>query len=334
MIEFDNVTKEYPDGTVAIDDVSFTVERGTTTVLVGPSGCGKTTTMKLVNRLEDPTSGTVRFDGTDVQDLDKIDLRREIGYVIQEIGLFDHMTVRDNVATVPELKGWETERIDDRVDELLDLMDLPPTTYRGQYPTELSGGQRQRVGVARALAADPDVMLMDEPFGALDPITREDLQNEFLDIQSELDVTILFVTHSIDEALKMGDKIAIYHVGEVVQYDTPAEILRSPANDFVEDFIGADRALKQLQVRQVGDLMDSSKPPGASLRSDGRVDLPSTNGAGVAPLEPASSMQVALSRMIQHDVDVMPVGAEDSVDGWISRDAIQRETRVETEVTH
>jgi len=334
MIEFDNVTKEYPDGTVAIDDVSFTVERGTTTVLVGPSGCGKTTTMKLVNRLEDPTSGTVRFDGTDVQDLDKIDLRREIGYVIQEIGLFDHMTVRDNVATVPELKGWETERIDDRVDELLDLMDLPPTTYRGQYPTELSGGQRQRVGVARALAADPDVMLMDEPFGALDPITREDLQNEFLDIQSELDVTILFVTHSIDEALKMGDKIAIYDVGEVVQYDTPAEILRSPANDFVEDFIGADRALKQLQVRQVGDLMDSSKPPGASLRSDGRVDLPSTNGAGVAPLEPASSMQVALSRMIQHDVDVMPVGAEDSVDGWISRDAIQRETRVETEVTH
>jgi len=334
MIEFDNVTKEYPDGTVAIDDVSFTVERGTTTVLVGPSGCGKTTTMKLVNRLEDPTSGTVRFDGTDVQDLDKIDLRREIGYVIQEIGLFDHMTVRDNVATVPELKGWETERIDDRVDELLDLMDLPPTTYRSQYPTELSGGQRQRVGVARALAADPDVMLMDEPFGALDPITREDLQNEFLDIQSELDVTILFVTHSIDEALKMGDKIAIYDVGEVVQYDTPAEILRSPANDFVEDFIGADRALKQLQVRQVGDLMDSSKPPGASLRSDGRVDLPSTNGAGVAPLEPASSMQVALSRMIQHDVDVMPVGAEDSVDGWISRDAIQRETRVETEVTH
>jgi osmoprotectant transport system ATP-binding protein len=334
MIEFDNVTKEYPDGTVAIDNVSFTVERGTTTVLVGPSGCGKTTTMKLVNRLEDPTSGTVRFDGTDVQDLDKIDLRREIGYVIQEIGLFDHMTVRDNVATVPELKGWETERIDDRVDELLDLMDLPPTTYRGQYPTELSGGQRQRVGVARALAADPDVMLMDEPFGALDPITREDLQNEFLDIQSELDVTILFVTHSIDEALKMGDKIAIYDVGEVVQYDTPAEILRSPANDFVEDFIGADRALKQLQVRQVGDLMDSSKPPGASLRSDGRVDLPSTNGAGVAPLEPSSSMQVALSRMIQHDVDVMPVGAEDSVDGWISRDAIQRETRVETEVTH
>jgi osmoprotectant transport system ATP-binding protein len=334
MIEFDNVTKEYPDGTVAIDNVSFTVERGTTTVLVGPSGCGKTTTMKLVNRLEDPTSGTVRFDGTDVQDLDKIDLRREIGYVIQEIGLFDHMTVRDNVATVPELKGWETERIDDRVDELLDLMDLPPTTYRGQYPTELSGGQRQRVGVARALAADPDVMLMDEPFGALDPITREDLQNEFLDIQSELDVTILFVTHSIDEALKMGDKIAIYDVGEVVQYDTPAEILRSPANDFVEDFIGADRALKQLQVRQVGDLMDSSKPPGASLRSDGRVDLPSTNGAGVAPLEPSSSMQVALSLMIQHDVDVMPVGAEDSVDGWISRDAIQRETRVETEVTH
>jgi len=332
MIEFDNVTKEYPDGTVAIDDVSFTVERGTTTVLVGPSGCGKTTTMKLVNRLEDPTSGCVRFDGTNVEELDKIDLRRDIGYVIQEIGLFDHMTVRDNIATVPELKGWETERIDDRVDELLELMDLPPATYRDQYPTELSGGQRQRIGVARALAADPEVMLMDEPFGALDPITREDLQNEFLEIQSELDVTILFVTHSIDEALKMGDKIAIYDVGKVVQYDTPAQILRSPDTKFVEDFIGADRALKQLQVRQVGDLMQGSKPDGASRRPDGRVDLQSTNGTGVEPLSAAASMQVALSRMIQHDVDVMPVGDAGSVEGWISRDAIQRETRVETEV--
>src|SRR6056297_2866180 len=255
MIEFDNITKVYNDDTVAIEDVSFTVEEGTTTVLVGPSGCGKTTTMKLVNRLEDPTEGTVYFDGTDVLSQDRVQLRRDIGYVIQEIGLFDHMTVGENVATVPELKGWERDRIDDRVDELLSLMDLPPEQYRDQYPGELSGGQRQRVGVARALAADPDVMLMDEPFGALDPITRSSLQDEFLDTQEELDVTILFVTHSVEEALKMGDRIAVFDVGEIVQYDTPQEILANPKNDFVRDFIGQDRELKKLQVTDVRDVM-------------------------------------------------------------------------------
>ncbi|MHB9287138.1 ABC transporter ATP-binding protein [Halobacteriales archaeon Cl-PHB] len=237
-IEFDDVTKVYDDGTVAIENLSFAVEEGTTTVLVGPSGCGKTTTMKLVNRLEDPTEGTVVFEGEDVQDQDPIDLRRRVGYVIQEIGLFDHMTVGENVATVPELEDWDADRIDDRVDELLELMDLPPEQFRDQYPGELSGGQRQRVGVARALAADPDVLLMDEPFGALDPITRENLQDEFLDIQERIDTTILFVTHSIDEALKMGDKIAIFDVGELVRYDTPANILEDPGSEFVADFIG------------------------------------------------------------------------------------------------
>lgn len=210
MIEFDSVTKVYQDQTVAIEDISFAVERGTTTVFVGPSGCGKTTTMTLVNRMQDTTEGTVYYDGTDVQNLDKVDLRRDIGYVIQEIGLFDHMTVGENIATVPDLKGWDLSRIDDRVDELLELMDLPPSKYRNQYPNALSGGQQQRVGVARALAADPDVILMDEPFGALDPITREELQDEFLKIQDRIDTTILFVTHDINEALKMGDKIAIF----------------------------------------------------------------------------------------------------------------------------
>jgi osmoprotectant transport system ATP-binding protein len=334
MIEFENVTKQYPDGTVAIDGISFEVESGTTTVLVGPSGCGKTTTMKLVNRLEDPTEGAVYYDGTDVQEQDEIELRRDIGYVIQEIGLFNHMTVRDNVGTVPDLRGWDDDRIDERVGELLELMDLPPETYRTQYPSELSGGQRQRVGIARALAAEPDVMLMDEPFGALDPITRENLQDEFLEIQEHINTTILFVTHDINEALKMGDKIAIYNVGEVVQYGTPEEILQSPETEFVEDFIGADRALKQLQVLHVKDVMDDTAPVEVSVRDDGRVDLPSTNGHGIEPVSESVSTQVALSQMIQHDVDVLPVGETGDVSGWITREGIHSATQIDDEVTH
>ncbi|WP_435196157.1 ABC transporter ATP-binding protein [Natronomonas sp. EA1] len=327
MIEFENVTKEYPDGTVAIEDISFTVEEGTTTVLVGPSGCGKTTTMKLVNRLEDPTEGTVYFDGTDISELDEIELRRDIGYVIQEIGLFDHMTVGENVATVPELKGWDEARIDDRVDELLELMDLPPEQYRDQYPGELSGGQRQRVGVARALAADPDVMLMDEPFGALDPITRENLQNEFLDIQEEINTTILFVTHSIDEALKMGDRIAIFDVGEIVQYDTPGEILSNPKNEFVEDFIGADRTLKQLQVTSVREVMeeptDDHREVVAAVEDDGPAGTAIGDGGEVVPVEPTDSTQVALSRLIQGGVDALPVTREGEVVGVVTEAAIR-----------
>ncbi|QZP39575.1 ABC transporter ATP-binding protein [Halobaculum magnesiiphilum] len=327
MIEFENVTKEYPDGTVAIEDISFAVEEGTTTVLVGPSGCGKTTTMKLVNRLEDPTEGTVYFDGTDISKLDEIELRRDIGYVIQEIGLFDHMTVGENVATVPELKSWDEARIDNRVDELLELMDLPPEQYRDQYPSELSGGQRQRVGVARALAADPDVMLMDEPFGALDPITRENLQNEFLDIQEEINTTILFVTHSIDEALKMGDRIAIFDVGELVQYDTPGEILSDPKNEFVEDFIGADRTLKQLQVTPVRKVMeeptDDHRELVAAIEGDGPVGTAVGDGGEVVPVEPTDSTQVALSRLIQGGVDALPVTRDGEVVGVVTEAAIR-----------
>jgi osmoprotectant transport system ATP-binding protein len=209
MIEFENVTKVYPDGTRAIESVSFRVEEGTTTVLVGPSGCGKTTTMRLVNRLEEPTEGTVYYDGTDTQELDATELRRDIGYVIQEVGLFDHMTVGENVATVPELKGWEEERIDDRVDELLELVDLPPEEYRDQYPTALSGGQRQRVGVARALAADPDVLLMDEPFGALDAITRTQIRHDLELLWMETHKTVLFITHSLEEAIGLADRVLV-----------------------------------------------------------------------------------------------------------------------------
>ena len=312
MIKFDGVTKIYSSQTVAIEDISFEVERGTTTVFVGPSGCGKTTTMTLVNRLEDPTEGTVYYDGTDVQNLDKVDLRRRIGYVIQEIGLFDHMTVGENIATVPELRGWDRERIDERVDELLELMDLPPETYRDQYPAELSGGQQQRIGVARALAADPDVILMDEPFGALDPITREELQDEFLDIQEEIDTTILFVTHDINEALKMGDKIAIFDVGELVQYGTPQEILKDPANEFVEEFIGADRTLKELQITPVKDVMQGTEPTDGppTPTADSQIDTGEAaiaDGSGEPCVAPTETVDIALSRMIQTDTDSLPV---------------------------
>lgn len=325
-IEFDSVTKVYNDETVAIEDISFTVEEGTTTVLVGPSGCGKTTTMQLVNRLVEPTNGTVMFGDTDVRQLDPIELRREIGYVIQEIGLFDHMTVGENVAMVPELQGWERSRIDDRVDELLDLMDLPAAEYRDQYPTELSGGQRQRVGVARALAADPDVLLMDEPFGALDPITRENLQDEFLEIQAEINTTILFVTHSIDEALKMGDRIAIFDVGELVQYDTPQSILEEPKSEFVEDFIGADRTLKELQVIQARHLIEPTDGHESVVE---RIGDDPDNEETVVPVCPTDSAQVALSRIIQADVEAVPVVDDGEVIGVVTETGI-RDRRDET----
>lgn len=302
MIEFENITKVYSGNTVAIEDISFEIEAGTTTVLVGPSGCGKTTTMKLVNRLIEPTEGTVYFDGTDIAETDEIELRRNIGYVIQEIGLFNHMTVAENVGTVPKLKRWDDDRIKERVHDLLDLMDLPAEEYGDQYPTELSGGQRQRVGVARALAPDPDVMLMDEPFGALDPVTREELQNEFLDIQGELDVTILFITHDIEEALKMGDRIAIFDVGELVQYDTPRNILENPKNDFVRDFIGQDRELKKLQVTSIKNIMHMTN--GKSLPD-------------IKPVSPSDTAQVALSRLLETENDRLPVAREGQIVGYI-----------------
>ncbi|WP_254537904.1 ABC transporter ATP-binding protein [Halomarina litorea] len=325
MIRFDDVHKRYSDGTHAVKGLDFTVEEGTTTVLVGPSGCGKTTTMRLVNRLEEPTEGTVHYDGTDVRDLDATTLRRDIGYVIQDIGLFDHMTVAENVATVPDLKGWDRERIDDRVDELLELVDLPPGKYRDSHPTELSGGQRQRVGVARALAADPDVLLMDEPFGALDPITREELQDEFLAIQRDIETTILFVTHSIDEALKMGDRIAVMNGGELVQYDTPRALLDDPATKFVEDFVGPDRTLKRLRVLRVGEVMTEQVPDEhedvvEAFRADRGVVA---DGGEVIPVTPDDSAQVALSRCIQANVDALPVVEEASVVGVVTESAIR-----------
>ena len=325
MIQFDNVHKQYSDGTQAVDGLSFEVEEGTTTVLVGPSGCGKTTTMQLVNRLEEPTEGTIYYDGTDVQELPATELRRQIGYVIQDIGLFDHMTIAENVATVPELKGWDDDRTDERVDELLDLMGLPPEGYRDSYPGELSGGQQQRVGVARALAAGPDVMLMDEPFGALDPITRENLQDEFLDIQEEIETTIIFVTHDINEALKMGDKIAMMNEGELVQYDTPTALLEAPATKFVEDFIGPDRTLKQLRVLQVGEVMRTEIPDEHRDVVDAfdPADTVMADGGELIPVTPSDSAQVALSRCIQAGVRALPVVENADVIGVVTEDDIR-----------
>ena len=261
VVAFEHVTKRYPGADApAVDDLSLEIPAGEICVLVGPSGCGKTTSMKMVNRLIEPSSGRITIDGRDVMELPAVELRRRIGYVIQQVGLFPHLTIGANTAVVPSLLGWDRARIRARTDELLELVGLPPPDYRDRYPAELSGGERQRVGVARALAADPPVMLMDEPFGAVDPIRRERLQNEFLRLQERVRKTIIFVTHDVDEAIKMGDRIAILQRGGILaQYDTPAAILANPSSEFVERFVGADRGLKRLSLARVRDL-DTIEP--------------------------------------------------------------------------
>jgi osmoprotectant transport system ATP-binding protein len=255
-ILLDGVTKRYDaKSAAAVDNVTLEIPAGEIVMLVGPSGCGKTTTMKMINRLIEPTSGRIFIGDDDVTQRDPDELRRHIGYVIQGAGLFPHLTVGDNIAIVPRLLKWDKKRISARIDELLDLVNLEPAKYRDRYPRELSGGQQQRVGVARALAADPPVLLMDEPFGAVDPITRQRLQDELLRLQEELRKTIVFVTHDFDEAVKLGDKIAILDQGsKIVQYDTPEEILGNPANDFVRGFVGHGAALKQLTLTRVRDV--------------------------------------------------------------------------------
>jgi osmoprotectant transport system ATP-binding protein len=281
-VEYRNVVKRYPgQSEPAIDDLSLTVPAGEICVLVGPSGCGKTTALRLANRMIELSQGDILLDGTSIRKRPAAELRRGIGYVIQQIGLFPHLTIGENIAVVPKLLGWGRDRIDARVVELLDLTSLG-TELRDRYPAQLSGGQRQRVGVARALAADPPLMLMDEPFGAIDPINRERLQNQFLRLQSELRKTILFVTHDIDEAIKMGDRVAILRKGGILaQYSTPEEILMSPADDFVEDFVGADRALKRLSLLRVRDidlwkapLVRAGEPTGQARAAMAEADLP------------------------------------------------------------
>ncbi len=280
MIRLQGVGKTYDDGTVAVQELDLEVPRGKLVTLVGPSGCGKSTTLKMINRLIEPTTGRIELDGEDVTDVSAVQLRRRIGYVIQQIGLFPHQTIRSNVATLPKLLGWDRSRSRERVDELLDTMGLDPETYGDRYPHQLSGGQRQRVGVARALAADPDVLLMDEPFGAVDPVVRGRLQDQFLAIQENLAKTVVLVTHDIEEAVRLGDRVAVFEPGgRLAQYDTPSKVLGAPADDFVAEFVGADRGLRRLAVTPI-DLGDLERPP--VIRTDdsfaeGRAKLESAD---------------------------------------------------------
>ena len=260
MIRLERVTKTYAGGEPAVQDLSIEFPTGQLTIVVGPSGCGKTTTLKMINRLIEPTVGRIFHDDQDVTHVDPVALRLRMGYVIQNVGLFPHMNIADNVATVPRLLGWEKGRIRGRVSELLELVGLDPGQFARRFPHELSGGQRQRVGVARALGADPPILLMDEPFGAIDRIARERLQDEFLRIQREVRKTVVFVTHDIDEALKLGDRIAIMNLGQLVQYDTPAAILAKPASDLVVELLGPDRGLKRLSVTPI-DQNALERPP-------------------------------------------------------------------------
>ncbi|MFP4213267.1 MAG: ABC transporter ATP-binding protein [Desulfohalobiaceae bacterium] len=287
MIHFQAVSKDF--GQIrALDQMELEVAPGELCVLIGPSGCGKSTALKMVNRLEEPSAGRVYVQGKNAADLDPVRLRRSMGYVIQSIGLFPHMTVWQNIQVVPGLLGWERDRIRARVGELMQLLDLDPAQIKDKYPRQLSGGQAQRVGVARALAADPEVLLMDEPFGALDPITRHSLQTEMLKLQKELQKTVLFVTHDLEEALRLGSRIAVMRQGRVLQYASPKSLLAEPADDFVLEFMGRDRALKRLSLLQVADRMQSSRGLEA-----GQHEL----GAGES-VSPESSLQEALSQML------------------------------------
>ncbi|CAA9425274.1 MAG: ABC transporter, ATP-binding protein (cluster 13, osmolytes) [uncultured Rubrobacteraceae bacterium] len=269
MIRLENLTKVFPgQEQAAVDDLSMEIPKGEIVVFVGPSGCGKTTTMKMINRVIEPSSGRIFLEGEDVTKVNADKLRRRMGYVIQQIGLFPHLTIADNIATVPKMLGWDKKRISERTDELLETVGMD-VSYRDRYPKELSGGQRQRVGVARAMAADPPVLLMDEPFGAIDPITRDRLQNEFLRLQQEIKKTIIFVTHDIDEAIKMGDRIAILRTqSRIAQYDTPERILTDPADEFVEDFIGSGASIKRLSLSRVRDIKTADWP--VATFSEGR----------------------------------------------------------------
>ncbi len=307
-VDFDHVSKNYDMAAIkggapgAVNDLSLHVPAGKICVLVGPSGCGKTTSLKMVNRLIEPTSGRILLDGADAGARDVTELRRGIGYVIQQTGLFPHQTIEENVGTVPRLLGWSAQRRKERSTELLALVGLDPAKYARRFPAQLSGGERQRVGVARALAADPPIMLMDEPFGAVDPIVRDRLQNEFLRLQEDLAKTILFVTHDIDEAIKMGDLVAVMQVGGVLaQFGPPAEILAKPASDFVARFVGADRGLKRMSLFRVDDI-----PLGAAVTA--------------RPGDPAEPVR---ARLDADPLDsVLLVDVEDHPIGWISRDRL------------
>ncbi len=312
MITFDRVTKHYGEAD-AVRDLSLEIPSGEIVIFVGPSGCGKTTSLKMINRLIEPSAGVISIDGTDTAAVDVNELRRSIGYVIQQIGLFPHYTVAENVATVPRLAGWDKKRIAARVDELLDLVGLPAARYAGRLPAELSGGERQRVGVARALAIDPNILLMDEPFGAIDPIARERLQNELLRLQQVVRKTIVFVTHDIDEAIRLGDRVALFSLGGVLeQYATPAELLAHPASDFVADFLGEGRMVRRLSLITVRDV------PLAQL--NGKQDPTATVDAG-------ATLRDALDAVLRADDGRVRVTDGGTTLGIVDADVIRQASR-------
>jgi osmoprotectant transport system ATP-binding protein len=312
-IVFDHVTKRYGNSPrPAIDDLSLTMPAGDICVVIGPSGGGKTTAMKMINRLISITEGDIAIDGTSVKALEKTELRRGIGYVIQQIGLFPHMTVESNVGTVPRLLGWDKDRIRARGRELLELVGLDPDEHGPRFPSQLSGGQRQRVGLARAMAADPPLMLMDEPFGAIDPITRERLQNDFLRLHREIRKTVVFVTHDIDEAIKMGDRICILREGGVLaQYDTPEAILAAPADDFVAQFVGADRGLKRLALRRLDEV--------------NVLPVPDADSAGLPTCSSKTTLRDALSLMLtEGSTGVVVLDQDGAASGYMTFDVVSR----------
>ena len=308
-ITLENVGKTYPDGTVAVGDFSLAVRAGELAVLIGPSGCGKSTILRMINRLIEPSAGRILIDGQNILEQNPVDLRRHIGYVIQNVGLFPHQTIRANVGTVPRLLGWNRQRIRDRADELLELVGLDPARYGGRYPQELSGGQRQRVGVARALAADPLVLLMDEPFSAVDPIVRARLQEEFLRLQAAVRKTIVLVTHDIDEAVRLGDRIAVLgEGGRLLQYAPPAELLSRPASAAVSDFVGTDRGIRRLAVTPVREVL---RPIERGTATD-----------GVPAVAADATLYDALAAMLREQAQLVLVRDGDQPIGVVPRTAI------------
>jgi osmoprotectant transport system ATP-binding protein len=316
-IRLDAIRKQYPDGTVAVDELTLDIPAGEVTVLIGPSGCGKSTVLRMVNRLIEPTSGRILLDGEDVSAVDPVRLRRRIGYVIQHVGLFPHQNVRANVGTVPRLLGWPRARVGERVDELLDLVGLEPARFAARYPHELSGGQRQRVGVARALAADPVVLLMDEPFSAVDPIVRARLQDEFLRLQEAVRKTIVLVTHDLDEAVRLGDRIAVLaDHGRLQQYAGPAELLATPANEFVREFVGTERGIKRLAVTPIP--VDALRPV-STVDGVGDADLPSVPASG--------TLQDALAAMLAAQAPAVVVRSASAALGVLTPEGVHRALR-------
>jgi osmoprotectant transport system ATP-binding protein len=315
-LQYDHVSKAYASASnAAVNEVTLAVPAGHLVVFLGPSGSGKTTLLKMTNRLIEPSGGTIFLDGQDIRQAEVTGLRRRMGYVIQQVGLFPHMTVAENVAVVPDLLGWPRKRTEERIDELLDLVHLPPGEFRKRYPAQLSGGQQQRVGLARALAADPEVLLMDEPFGAIDSITRGSLQAEILQLHQRLNKTILFVTHDVEEALRLADEIAVLRAGELVQFGPACELLSRPADDFVRELLGADDRIRGLRLIQAGDVM---QPLWAPLPVGRRLAVPVTGG-DTRTLQASASLHEALGLLLEPGVEALVISGEDGhAAGWLT----------------